>query len=329
MIYKSYLLEQNFKIADKNLFLFYGENEGLKNEFKNLIRQNNSESEIIIFNQDEVFKNENNFYNELNNISLFEKEKIFFIDLANDKILNIIKEIEKGPTSPKIYLFSEILEKRSTLRTFFEKTNNCGICACYADNEMSIKQIILKKLRGFKGLSTQNLNLIIDNCNLDRLKLNNELNKIITCFPNNEIIGEKLEELLNAKVNEDFNILKNNAFSGNKQKTNKLLSDTIIDPDKVIYYLNLINQRLKNLDQICDLSKESSLVDSINKIKPPIFWKEKPIFQQQAKVWNREKISSLLNQTYDLEIKIKSNSNIDKHILLRNLIVDICNLANA
>ena len=329
MIYKSYLLEQNFKIADKNLFLFYGENEGLKNEFKNLIRQNNSESEIIIFNQDEVFKNENNFYNELNNISLFEKEKIFFIDLANDKILNIIKEIEKEPTSPKIYLFSEILEKRSTLRTFFEKTNNCGICACYADNEMSIKQIILKKLRGFKGLSTQNLNLIIDNCNLDRLKLNNELNKIITCFPNNEIISEKLEELLNAKVNEDFNILKNNAFSGNKQKTNKLLSDTIIDPDKVIYYLNLINQRLKNLDQICDLSKESSLVDSINKIKPPIFWKEKPIFQQQAKVWNREKISSLLNQTYDLEIKIKSNSNIDKHILLRNLIVDICNLANA
>ncbi len=329
MIYKSYLLEQNFKTADKNLFLFYGENEGLKNEFKNLIRQNNLESEIIIFNQDEVFKNENNFYNELNNISLFEKEKIFFIDLANDKILNIIKEIEKEPTSPKIYLFSEILEKRSTLRTFFEKTNNCGICACYADNEMSIKQIILKKLRGFKGLSTQNLNLIIDNCNLDRLKLNNELNKIITCFPNNEIIGEKLEELLNAKVNEDFNILKNNAFSGNKQKTNKLLSDTIIDPDKVIYYLNLINQRLKNLDQICDLSKESSLVDSINKIKPPIFWKEKPIFQQQAKVWNREKISSLLNQTYDLEIKIKSNSNMDKHILLRNLIVDICNLANA
>ena len=329
MIYKSYLLEQNFKTADKNLFLFYGENEGLKKEFKNLIRQNNSESEIIIFNQDEVFKNENNFYNELNNISLFEKEKIFFIDLANDKILNIIKEIEKGPTSPKIYLFSEILEKRSTLRTFFEKTNNCGICACYADNEMSIKQIILKKLRGFKGLSTQNLNLIIDNCNLDRLKLNNELDKIITCFPNNEIISEKLEELLNAKVNEDFNILKNNAFSGNKQKTNKLLSDTIIDPDKVIYYLNLINQRLKNLDQICDLSKESSLVDSINKIKPPIFWKEKPIFQQQAKVWNREKISSLLNQTYDLEIKIKSNSNMDKRILMRNLIVDICNLANA
>jgi len=329
MIYKSYVLEKNFKTADKSLFLFYGENEGLKNEFKHLIKQNNSDAEIIIFNQDEVCKNENYFFNELNNISLFEKEKIFFIDLVSDKILNIINKIEKEPTSSKIYLFSEILEKRSTLRTFFEKTDNCGICACYADNEMSIKQIILKKLIGFKGLSTQNLNLIIDNCNLDRLKLNNELDKIITCFPNKEIISEKLEELLNAKVNEDFNILKNNAFSGNKQKTNKLLSDTLIDPDKVIYYLNLINQRLKKLDQIYDLSEENSLVDSLNKIRPPIFWKEKPIFQQQAKVWNRKKISSLLNKTYDLEIKIKSNSNMNKHILLRNLIVDICNLANA
>lgn len=329
MIYKSYLLEQNFKTADKNLFLFYGENEGLKNEFKHLIKQNNTKSEIIIFNQEEVFKNENYFFNELNNISLFEKEKIFFVDLASDKILNIIKEIEKKPTNPKIYLFSEILEKKSKLRTFFEKTDNCGICACYPDNEISIKQIILKKLRGFKGLSTQNINLILDNCNLDRVKLSNELNKIITCFSNKEIISEKLERLLDAKVNKDFSILKNNAFNGDKQKTNKLLSDTIIDPDKIIYYVNLINQHLKKLDEIYDLSKENSLMDSINKIKPPIFWKEKPIFQQQAKMWDKNKTSSLINQTYDLEIKIKSNSNINKDVLLRNLIVDICNLANA
>ena len=34
MIYKSYLIEQNINLLDKNLFLFYGENLGLKNELK-------------------------------------------------------------------------------------------------------------------------------------------------------------------------------------------------------------------------------------------------------------------------------------------------------
>ena len=61
MIYKSYLLEQNFKGADKNLFLFYGENEGLKNEFKHLIKQINLKSEVIAFSQEEVLNNEDNF----------------------------------------------------------------------------------------------------------------------------------------------------------------------------------------------------------------------------------------------------------------------------
>ena len=76
MIIKTFEINKK-KIDKQNFFLVYGENEGLKNEFKHLIKQNNSDAEIIIFNQDEVFKNENYFFNELNNISLFEKKKTF------------------------------------------------------------------------------------------------------------------------------------------------------------------------------------------------------------------------------------------------------------
>ena len=38
MIYKSYLLEQNFQRLNQNLVLFYGENLGLKFQFKNQIK---------------------------------------------------------------------------------------------------------------------------------------------------------------------------------------------------------------------------------------------------------------------------------------------------
>ena len=36
MIYKSYLLEQNINNLNENLYLFYGENLGLKNDFKRI-----------------------------------------------------------------------------------------------------------------------------------------------------------------------------------------------------------------------------------------------------------------------------------------------------
>ena len=37
------------------------------------------------------------------------------------------------------------------------------------------------------GLTLENINLIIDNCNLDRVKLDNELEKIILFFQDNKI----------------------------------------------------------------------------------------------------------------------------------------------
>ena len=140
MINKSYLIEQNINLLDKKIFLFFGENLGLKNELKDKIILQNKESEIISFLQEEILKKEELLYNEIYNISLFEKKKIFFIDQVNDKLLNIIKEIEPRIDSQKIYLFSEILDKKSKIRDYFEKSKIHGAVACYADNELSIKK---------------------------------------------------------------------------------------------------------------------------------------------------------------------------------------------
>jgi DNA polymerase-3 subunit delta len=329
MIYKSYLIDQNIKLTDKKIFLFYGENLGLKNEFKNKIKLNNTDAEIINFSQEDIIKNENNFFNEILNISLFEKKKIYFLNQANDKILEIIKEIEPKIDNQKIYIFSDILDKRSKLRNYFEKSKDNGSVACYADNEISIKKIILNKLKEFEGLSTQNINKIIDNCDLDRVKLDNEINKIISYFENKKIESYKLELLLNIKVSDNFSSLKDEALKGNKTKTNKLLSDTVIDYEKNILYLSQINQRLNKLAEVSALSKTTNLENAVTMIKPPIFWKDKPNFIEQANKWNPNKIKKILNETYKLEIEIKSNAMINKNILIKKLLVDICSLANA
>ena len=328
MIYKSYIVEQKISNLEKNLFLFYGENLGLKNDFKNIIKLNNKDSEIVKFSQEEILKNENLFFNEISNISLFAKKKIYYIEQTNDKLLDIIKEVVPKIDTQKLFFFSEILDKKSKIRNYFEKSELCGAVACYPDNEISIKKKILDKLRGFDGLTTNNINLLIENCNLDRSKLDNELTKVLTYFQNKKLDNKKLEDLLDIKINNNFNNLKDEAFNGNKIKTNKLLSDTIIDPEMNIFYLSLINQRLSKLLQISIESKISNIDDAINKIKPPIFWKDKPSFTMQSKKWSSKKIKFALGKTYNLEVMFKSNSVINKNILMKKLIVDICKLAN-
>ncbi len=330
MIFKSYQVERDLELIDKDLILFYGENLGLQNEFKKLIRKKKRDSEIILLNQEDIIKNKEIFFNELFNDSLFQKEKIVFINETNDKLITILKEIETKINNRKIYLFSELLDKKSKLRLHFEKSPDHAIIPCYADNDINLKQIIHEQLKGFKGLTSQNINLIISNCNSNRVKLYNELEKINLYFDDKVINSEKLENLLNLRVNDDFNNLKDEALKGNKIQTNRLISDTIMNNEKNILYLNIINQRLTKLYQICELNnKKNNIEKVVNDIKPPIFWKDKPTIIMQAKKWNKSKISNVLKKTYNLETNLKSNSSINHQVLIKKLVVDICEIANA
>ena len=327
MIHKSYLVEQQIEKIDKGITLFYGENLGLIDDFKELIRKYNKKSEIIRFNEEEIIKKNVVFFREISSDSLFSEKKVIFIDQASDKILDLIQEVEKIDLKESVYLFSSILEKKSKLRAFFEKSKKYNIVPCYEDNEVTLKKIILQSLKDFKGITTENINLIIDNCSFNRTKLKNELDKIKSFFHDKILKTAEIEKLLNIKTNNDFDKLKDAALLGNRKNTNKLLSDTILEAEKNIFYLNSINQRLGKLLEINN--NNSNVEKAINDLRPPIFWKDKPNFISQAKVWNQKKINIIMKNTYDIEIKIKSNSSIDKNLLIKKLLVDMCELANA
>ena len=328
MLYKSYLIENNIRNLKEKISLFYGENVGLRNDFKKIIKENNSDSETLYFNQDEIIQDKNVLIKEITNVSLFKKKKILFVENINDKFLDFVIEIEKVIADNKLFLFSDILEKKSKLRNYFEKSIVCAAIPCYADNDLSLKKLIQSKLKEFSGLTGNNINMILENTNLDRAKLNNELEKIKIFFQDKILKSEKLELLLNNKSNYDFDKLKDQAFLGNKEATNKLLSETIIDNEKNIFYLNVINQRLYRISET--LSEDGKTVESkINSLKPPIFWKDKPNFISQVKKWNKSKINNVLNETYIVEKEIKSNSIINKNVLVKKLIVNICQIANS
>ena len=329
MIYKSYLVEKNIDIIKENLVLFFGENIGLIDDLKKIIKSQNRNCKVLNFDQDAVLKNKELVINELLNHSLFDQQKIYYISQVNDKILDFIEDLNIQNNNSRIYFFSEILEKKSKLRNFFEKTKECAAVQCYADNEIGIKKIISEKLRGFSGLNPQIINLITENCNLSRVKLNNEIEKIKTFFKDKVIDNLKLESLLNLKINENFTQLRDAALSGDRIKTNKLLDNTIINQDKNIFYLNLLNTRLLKLKEISKMPKNENIELKLENLKPPIFWKDKPQFIIQSYKWTEKKLKDAQNKTFSCEVSIKSNSLINKNVLMKKLLIDVCQLANS
>ena len=220
------------------------------------------------------------------------------------------------------------MEKRSKLRAFFEKDKTSDIVPCYEDNDLTISKIISYELKNIAGVSPQVQNLLKDVCGKDRSKLKNEINKIKTLFNEKPISLDKLNKLLNLGENDDFKLLKNTAISGKKNEINKFLSRTVLEDNKLAYYIAAINQTLLRLKQI-DQNNKGSIEERINQLKPPLFWKDKSEFMEQVKLWNTKKINYVLDLTYNLEIVAKSSTQIDKSIIMKKLLVDICYLANA
>ena len=327
MIYKSYIVEENFDILKNNITLFYGENDGLFQEFKKKISKNYFNDLLIKIDQEQILKDTTYIYSEINSKSLFNDKKIFIIYNANDRILEIIENIILKIHEYKIFIFAGKLDKKSKLRNFFEKNEFTNIVPCYQDNDARIRQIILSKLNDYSGLSSIVVNKITESCGNERAKLNNEIEKIKIFFNKKVINYEKLIQLLNLREDDDFNILRDSAVSGNKLNTNNLLNSVYINNEKTPLYLSLINQRLYKIKETIQMNE--NIETAINKLKPPIFWKDKPTFIHQCKLWSVRKINLALNITYVTELAIKSQSNINKNTIFKKLIIDICGIANA
>ena len=325
MIIKSYLLEQNLEqLKQFSIYLFYGENQGLKNEFKEKIKKFENKEILNLF-QEEIIKNKNLLFNEIKNTSLFNQKKIILINEADNKIVEIIEEIKEIIKEEKIYIFSNNLDKKSKLRNFFEKDKKLGLVACYPDNEITIRKIIINRLKNFGNLTNDIINTIIQATDNDRNKVKNEIEKIISCFSDKKIDQSKLISLLNLKTNEDFDKLKDEVFKGNKKEANILLSSTVFDSSYSVYYLNIINQRINKLKEIIKLKNENNNIETlVNNLRPPIFWKDKPVIIHQAKKWTEKKLNAALKNSYNVELKIKSNSFINKELLVKKLLTDIC-----
>ena len=327
MIIKSYTLENNPEIFKKlNNILFYGENFGLRDDFKKYILKFNSENKILKYSQNEILSNLSNFYNEVYNKSLFEEQKIFIISDVNDKMIDIIDRIRSSGEN-KFFFFCNQLEKKSKIRNYFEKENKLNIVPCYKDNETTLKNIIAKKLKSFQGLNNEITNLLIFSSSEDRNKLNIEIEKVKIFFKEKRINVTELTELLNIKEDDDFNNIKDSAIIGNCKKTNSFLNSTILDSEKTFFYISLLNKRFEML-KVLKNQKTNNIELALKELRPPIFWKDKPIFIQQSKKWDLRKLNQALEQTYIAEINIKSNNLLENKILMKKLLVDICNLAN-
>ena len=311
MIVKSYEL---LKIKNNlNFFLFYGANEGLKNQHIKQLLEKNNNSNVIKYDEKEILENEDIFFESILSNSLFENEKSIVINRGTDKINEIvINLIERNIDGITIIINANVLEKKSKLRKLFEKEKNLACIATYPDTNEILSNLTLAFFKKIKiSISQQNINLIVDKCGGDRLNLENELEKIkIYSTKKKSISSEEISKLINLSENHTFYELIDNCLAKNANKTINILNENNFSNEDCIIILRTFLLKAKKILYLSiEYDKNKDINQTINSAKPPIFWKEKDIVKAQLNKWKPEKIRELIYLINDIELQIKKNYN--------------------
>ncbi|EAS84965.1 DNA-directed DNA polymerase III [Candidatus Pelagibacter ubique HTCC1002] len=318
MILKSFELNK-IKLDNYKFHLFYGENEGLKEEnIKNLFEENYKDK-IHRYEEKEILDDINIFFNSVLTKSFFDNEKLIIINRATDKIKTIIEElIEKNPEDIKIILNSKNLEKKSTLRKFFEKEKSIVCVPFYEDNNQTLNSIISLFFRNKKiPISQQLINVLVERSRGDRKNLNNELEKIENFSLNKKNLNiQEIIKLTNLADNYSASELVDHSLAKNTRKTVTILSENNYSDEDNIIIIRTLLAKLKRLVKIYDLIDEKNNIEqAISACKPPIFWKDKPLVTQQVRSWKKDGLEQLIYKTNEIELLVKKNSVLAKNIL--------------
>ena len=318
MIIKNYELNK-LRNSNIKLYLLYGENEGHKNEaiYEYFILK--FEKNIYRYEEDEILKNYDPFVSNLLNKSFFEEEKIIIISRGSDKILKLVEEIVNNKIEDiKLVINCGLLDKKSKIRTFFEKNKNTICIPFYADELKTLKYLANDFFKKKKiSISQETVNHLIERSKGDRINLKNELIKIEN-FSNNKskISTEELLKLTNLAENYSVSELIDNCLSKNSKKTVNILNENNYSAEDCILIIRTMLMKVKRLLKLQEnLEETKNIEETISSFKPSIFWKDKEIIKEQIKNWNIKDTKKLIYKINEIEILIKKNSSNSLHII--------------
>ena len=330
MIFKAYELEK-INLKKTKYFLLYGENQGHKSEIIEKKFKSNFPESFNSYEEKEIIDNRENFFNEILTKSFFEKEKLIIINRSTDKLKDLIEEIiERKLDDLTFVLNSNMLEKKSKLRSFFEKNKQTACVPFYEDSMQTLSTMVNQFFRGLKiPIAQQAINLIVQRCRGDRKNLKNELRKIESFLTNkNKVKIDDLLKLTNLAENYNISELIDSCLSKNKRKTVNILNENNYSLEDCIIIIRTFLMKSKRLLKLTqELRVKKNIEEIISTFKPPIFWKDKEVVKQQIASWSPNNVESLIYKTCEIELLMKKNSSNSINIL-SNFIIEQASLTS-
>ena len=304
--------------------LLYGPNIGLVNLlFNNIINILSIDVKdpfnVSKFNAQNIIDNPSVMSDSISTFSMTSDKRIILLDLCNISLKNsVINNIKTSITEDidkyLVIIKADNLGAQNELVQFTQNSKIGILVPCYDETSNQVKfklsNILVSKNFKFSDTFLTQLSTKFSN---DSSINQMEFDKLESFLINNDTISEEI--LLNLVTdNTNLNLSKITNFCAMGDVKNALFfyEKTLDSSISSIVVIRALVKHFKIIENIlCSAEDGVSIENAINNIRPPIFFKDKPLLSIQTKLWTLHKVNLVLKRLSDTEINCKSGLFLD------------------
>lgn len=323
--------------------LIYGPDHGLIQEraaevMKRILPNPEDPFALTDLGGDEIKNDPAVLADEVASMNFFGGRKIIRIRESAEKAADALKAVFANPPAGKpeelgfLLVLAEELTPRSPLRVLFESLSDVAALPCYHDEGAGLATIIRSELQQRGLIAPPDVTAYLTSVlRGDRMLVRMELEKLdLFAGVERDLTLEMVRASIGDLAESTMDEVAEHAVLGNLAETDKRLRKALGQGVMPIVLLRALSRHFQRMAQVAtQMEKGSSLEQAMQQMRPPLFFKQQPIFKRQMGLWGRTvKIRRVLHLLYQAELRIKT-SGLNPELMTERAVSMICRQAHA
>jgi DNA polymerase-3 subunit delta len=295
--------------------LVYGPNQSLADEvaasLKRALLPNGADDfSFVVISSDDLKQNPARITEELSSFGFFAAKKVLLVKDAGDGQSRALQEALDAPDAGHfIILQSENLTPKSSLRALAEKSPLIASLPCYEMSGATLARFVQDKFRAADvTLDRDALSILLDKLGTDTSMLNGIIQQLIDYVGGDKpvIRAADVEALLVDQAEQALDDAVQAALDRDLPRFDRVLNSLYESGTSLVAVLRALQQYFYKLRTAqASMKSGASQDEALNKIRPPLFFKIKPLFIKHLRGWNLVMIDRALRELLYLESQCK------------------------
>ncbi len=220
------------------------------------------------------------------------------------------------------------LRRDSAMVKMFEASKTGAAIPCYADEGRSLAVLLDQTLKQENiSLTPDARSYVINRLGADRAATRSEIEKLLLYIgKNGKLDLEDAVDAIGDAGSTSVDDLVYATAAGDITSSHRALDRLTAANTQPITVIRSMIGHLTKLRAVVAKAETSGLEPALASIRPPIFFKRKTAFQEQARIWSRQRLSLAIDRMLRAEIEVKQTGS-DAYLVLWKACYDVAQAA--